>query len=79
MSRYWPVKIEGGAFFYTRALAGRRSDLLGRVLINSALCPVRSESDRPAALRGVTLWANKRHRESRVASNTRRDCLFKAA
>jgi hypothetical protein len=50
MSRYRLLKIEGGAFFSTLALADRSSDLLGRVLINSAQCPLRSESDRPVAL-----------------------------
>jgi hypothetical protein len=29
MSRYRRLKIEGGAFFYTLALADRGSDLLG--------------------------------------------------
>jgi len=38
MSRYRRLKIEGGAFFYTLALADRDSDLLVRVLLNSALC-----------------------------------------
>ena len=50
MSRYRRLKIEGGAFFYTLALADRGSDLLGRVLINSAQCPLRSKSDRLVAL-----------------------------
>jgi len=50
MSRYRRLKIEGGAVFYTLALAGRGSDLLGRVLINSAQCPLHSESDALAAL-----------------------------
>ena len=50
MSRYRRLKIEGGAFFCTLALADRGSDLLGRVLINSAQCPLRSESVRLVAL-----------------------------
>ena len=50
MSRYRRLKIEGGAFCYTLALADRGSDLLGRVLINSAQCPLRSESDRLVVL-----------------------------
>jgi hypothetical protein len=41
MSRYRRLKIEGGAFFY--ALADRGSDLSGRVLINSAQCPLCSD------------------------------------
>jgi hypothetical protein len=49
MSRDRRLKIDGGAFFFTLALADRGSDLLGRVLINSAQCPHRSESDRFAA------------------------------
>jgi hypothetical protein len=49
MSRYRRLKI-GGALFYTLALADRGSDLLGRVLINSAQRPLRSESHRLAAL-----------------------------
>jgi hypothetical protein len=52
MSRYRRLKIEGGAFFFTLAPADQGSDLSGRVLINSALCPLRSESDRLAALPG---------------------------
>jgi hypothetical protein len=58
MSRYRRLKIEGGAFFYTLALADRGSDLLGRVLINSAQCPLSSESDQIAASHQVTLSAN---------------------
>jgi hypothetical protein len=50
MSRYRRLKIEGGALCYTLALADRRSELLGRILINSAQCQLRSESDRLAAL-----------------------------
>jgi len=50
MSRYRPLKIEGGALFYTLALADRGSDQLRRVLMNSAQCPLRSESDPLAAL-----------------------------
>jgi hypothetical protein len=50
MSRYRRLKIDGGAFFCTLALADRGSDLLGRVLINSAQCPLRFESDRLVAL-----------------------------
>jgi len=50
MSRHRRLKIEGGAFFCTLALADRGSDLLGRVLINSAQCPLRSESVRLVAL-----------------------------
>ena len=49
-SRYRSLKIEGGAVFYTLALANRGGDLLGRVHINSAQCPLRSESDRLVAL-----------------------------
>jgi hypothetical protein len=30
MTRYWRLKIEGGAFFYTLALAHRGSDLFVR-------------------------------------------------
>jgi putative transposase len=30
MSRYWRLKIEGGALLFTLALAGRGSDLLVR-------------------------------------------------
>jgi hypothetical protein len=59
MSRYRRLKIEGGAFFYMLALADRGSDLLGRVLINSAQCPLRSESDRLLRCREMTLWANR--------------------
>jgi hypothetical protein len=50
MSRYRRLKIEGGAFFYTLALIDCGSDQLGRVLMNSAQCPLRFESDRLAAL-----------------------------
>jgi REP element-mobilizing transposase RayT len=50
MSRYRRLKIEGGAFFFTFTLADRRSELLGRILINSYQCPFRSESDRLAAM-----------------------------
>jgi len=50
MSRYRRLKIESRALFYALALADRGSDLLGRVLINSAQCPLRSESDRLVAL-----------------------------
>jgi hypothetical protein len=58
MPRYRRLKIEGGAFFFTLAPADRGSDLLGRVLINSAQCPLRSESDQIAAPHQVTLWAD---------------------
>jgi hypothetical protein len=50
MSRYWRLKIEGGASFYALALTDRGSDLLGRVLMNSAQCPLPSNSDRLVAL-----------------------------
>jgi hypothetical protein len=54
LSRYRRLKIEDGTYFYTLALADRGIDLLCRVLINSAHCPLRSESDREGGLMSVT-------------------------
>jgi hypothetical protein len=69
MSRYRRLKIEGGAFFYTLALADRGSDLLGRVLINSAHVRFAPKATDLLHCREVTLWTISRQSAAQQKSS----------